>query len=425
MLSRLLLLCLLVAPVHSQQDWKNLLQRVRGRVSETIRRLPNYLCTETIDRTEYRPSTHAPSCTELLAGQNERKLRPATSDRLRLDVAVSSSGEMYSWVGESGFHDQSLGDLVKKGTTSTGSFSAFLQAIFASDGVSFSYNGEKTEAGRLLAEFAFQVPQRQSQYSFGYGTGRILTGYYGTFLVDPGTSDLVRLAIHTSELPDYTESCHASTTLDYGRVVLHGSDFLLPSEVRLRLIYANGAQSDNRTVFSACHEFRGESTLSFDDSPEESPSAGGQGTVAQTVLPAGLGFQVALTQDIDTATSAAGDPIQAKLTTAIQDRSSKVLVPAGTVVSGRIAEMRRLYIPSPSWSIVLRLETLKAKGTSRPFVAVVDTIGQKLAGTRGGKGVLHWRSTPGMAEIVFGELKPDEAIRGGQEMKWVTVWPSQ
>jgi hypothetical protein len=419
-------LCLFVLPAHGQQDWNQLLQRVRDRVRETIQRLPNYMCTETVDRTQYRPnSTHVPSCTELIAGQNERKLRPVTSDRLRLDVAVAATGEMYSWVGESGFHDQSLGDLVKEGVTSTGSFSAFLRAIFASGGVSFSYNGEKTEEGRQLAEFAFEVPQRQSQYSFGYRTGRIMTGYHGTFLVEPKTSDLVRMVVQTTELPSYTESCQASTTLDYRRVILRGADFLLPGEVRLRIIDANGSQSENRTVFSACHEFLGESKLSFDDSLEGSSSTTGTHATSQTPLPAGLGFRLALTQDLDMSTAAVGDPILARLTTAIQDPSAKVLVPAGAVLNGRIVEMRRYYLPLPSWSIVIRLDTLKAQGSSRPFMAAVGTVGQRLAGTHGGKGVLHRRGTPGVMDIVFGDLKPHEAIKSGQEMKWVTLAPSQ
>ncbi len=422
---RLLLLCFLAVPAHGQQDWQKLLDRVRDRVRQTIQRLPNYLCTETIDRTQYRPSsTHVPSCSELIAGRNERKLRPAVTDRLRVDVAVAKTGEMYSWVGESGFHDQSLGDLVKEGATSTGSFAAFLSAIFASGGVNFSFKREVTEGGRLLEELAYQVPQKASQYSFGYRTGRLLTGYSGTFLVDPKSADLVRLVIETDELPAYTESCQATTTLDYQRVVLHGSDFLLPSTGLLKIIDSNGVESENRTTFSACHEFLGESTLSFDDSPEPTPAvAAAQAVVARTPLAAGLPFRLALTTDIDMATAAVGDPVQAKLTSAIQDHSAKVLVPAGATLTGRIVELRHMYVPAQSWSIGLRLETLKSEKNSRPFLAGVDLLGQKLSGSRGNKGTLHWRSAPGVVQIEFADLKPGEAIRGGQEMKWVTVWP--
>jgi hypothetical protein len=183
-------------------------------------------------------------------------------------------------------------------------------------------------------------------------------------------------------------------------------------------------ESENRTVFSACHEFLGESTLSFDPSPAEATPESGKANDAQTPFPAGLAFRLALTQDIDVATAAAGDPIRAQLTTPIQDHSSKVLSPSGAAVSGRIAEVRHYYPPTPSWSIVLRLETLKIGGASRPFAAVVDEMSQRLTGTRGGKGVLHWKSAPGTAEMVFGELKPGEAVPSGQEMKWVTVWPS-
>ena len=419
---QLLLLCCLVSLAGGQDDHAGLLQRLRERVRETIERLPNYLCTETVDRTQSRASgSHPASCASLVA-QKDRKLRPVASDRLRLDVAMSSNGEMYSWAGEAKFHDQTLGELVKAGTTATGTFAAFLNAIFLSSGAQFSFQGERTEGGRTVAEFSYRIAQKDSQYVFGYSGGKIITGYHGTFLADPRTEDLLRLVIDADPLPDFTETCQASSTMDYHRVTLHGSDFLLPSEVHLRIVDTDGGENENRTVFSACHEFLGESTLSFDD-PEQAAAGSAEGIAAPTTLPAGLGFQMALTDDIQTPTAAAGDAIHAKLLTPIRDHSSKLLVPAGTVVTGRISEMRHYYSPSQSWSIGLRLDTIKVDGVSRPLAATIDTLGQKLTGSRGNKGILHWSATPGLGAIVFSDLKPNEVILAGQEMKWVTVWP--
>ena len=418
----LLLLCCLVSLAGGQDDRGKLLQRLRERVRETIERLPNYLCTETVDRTQSRASgSHPASCASLMA-QKDRKLRPVASDRLRLDVAMSSNGEMYSWAGEAKFHDQTLGELVKAGTTATGTFATFLHAIFLNGAAQFSFQGERTEDGRTVAEFAYRVAQKDSQYVFGYSGGKMITGYHGTFLADPRTADLLRLVIDTDLLPDFTESCQASSTMDYHHVNLHGSDFLLPSEVRLRIVDTDGGESENRTAFSACHEFLGESTLSFDD-PEQAAAGSARGNAAPTTLPAGLRFEMALTDDIQTATAAAGDAIHAKLLTPIRDHSTKVLVPAGTVVTGRISELRHYYSPSQSWSIGLRLDTIKVDGLSRPLAAAVDTLGQKVTGSRGDKGILHWSATPGLGAVVFSDLKPNEVIPAGQEMKWVTVWP--
>ena len=48
---------------------------------------------------------------------------------------------------------------------------------------------------------------------------------------------------------------------------MNNLDFLLPSEATTVVINSNGYQSTNRTVFSSCHQFLGESKLVFDDAP--------------------------------------------------------------------------------------------------------------------------------------------------------------
>jgi len=51
--------------------------------------------------------------------------------------------------------------------------------------------------------------------------------------------------------------------MDYKRVHLNDSELLLPLATRLQIVDTDGTK-DNRTVFSDCHEFLGESTVSFD-----------------------------------------------------------------------------------------------------------------------------------------------------------------
>src|SRR6266404_1610379 len=65
---------------------------------------------------------------------------------------------------------------------------------------------------------------------------------------------------------------------------------------RLRIVHPDGV-SDNRTVFSACHEFLGESTVRFDPPPSFSTSPALP--TATVVIPAGSRFQVELTQGFD------------------------------------------------------------------------------------------------------------------------------
>jgi len=84
--------------VHAQPDPGDLLQRVTQEVLDTVGRLPKYMCTQTVDRSQYEPT--AGSAGHPCEPYARKQLRLTTSDRLRLDVAVSGGRELYSWVGK-------------------------------------------------------------------------------------------------------------------------------------------------------------------------------------------------------------------------------------------------------------------------------------------------------------------------------------
>ena len=365
----------ITATLQAQQDPTDLLVRVRARIEDSLNRLPNYMCTQTIDRYQYQPDVpdHSLAC-------DESSVRPrthlSTSDRLRFDVSVKSDGEMYGWPGENRFDDRDLVDIVTDGTISNGTFTAFLTEIFFNDTVKFTYNGETTKDGLTFPEFGFHVPYEKSHYfiSFGIARNKTVTGYDGTFLVNPQTADLMRLAIRTSELPAETGACHFSTTLDYARIRLKGMEFLLPSLSVLRVFSHDGSVAENHTLYSSCHEFLGESTLTFD--PPATVPNGEQrpGPLPQVLIaPPKLRFRVALTQGIDTATAAAGDSIKGKLTTPIRD-GSKVVVPMGAAITARIVHIRQFYDGSPSVLLVFKLETVEVGGVPMQITATPDTL---------------------------------------------------
>src|ERR1700684_1928732 len=141
MWTRLLLAFSVAAVMRAQQDPASLLRLVQARVSDSLDRLPRYMCTLIIDRTVQWPDAdvRGSACDE---GPAALKTHVTTSDRLRLDVAKSDV-EMYSWVGESRFHDRDIANVVSDGAISDGSFVAFLNDIFRADVANFTYNGEK------------------------------------------------------------------------------------------------------------------------------------------------------------------------------------------------------------------------------------------------------------------------------------------
>ena len=413
----ILVLSTLAVLLQAQQEPVDVLARAQAKIKDTIDRLSNYMCTQTVYRNQY-VLDRAPSCAGLLAHRANK--HQTLSDKLKLDVGVGAKDEMYSRVGENRFHDN-VNRFASQGAISNGSFDFFLKSVFFADQAVFSYVGEQVDEGRRLAEFSYQVSRGTSHYEI-IGRLRIATAYEGTFLVDPKTFDLVRLIVRTKDLPPETGSCQAETTLDYRLVRLNDSEFLLPATTRLQIVNLDGGEKDNLTFFSACHEFRGESTLSFAD-PEPVPDAKKEVPAVPLVIPSGLRFEVALTQDIDTATASVGDRITAQLATAIQNKSSTILAPAGTVVAVRIVEMRHLFEP-PVALVSFRLESLNIGGTALPFTARVrsSVATRERAGflKRHKLASLDTSGDPGVAALMFPDPIHRLPIKKGLKSSWLT-----
>lgn len=439
---RLLLLCALATSVAAQQyppgdDAKSLLLEVRKKVMLTINRLPKYMCTETIDRSTFKPEAKVlgRSCDDLAIRRKQAdwKVRLYTSDRLRLDVAISGVSEMYSWAGEDRFRDQSLADLVGDGATSTGAFAAFLSSIFGTNAANFTYNGDVKADGRVLVEFGFRVPLENSSYRIASKLHSGIVPYDGTFLVDPNTFDLARLTVRAYQLPAELNACEDITTLNYGSVRLNDCEFLLPKNVRLQVINANGTELENRTVFSGCHEFCGESSLQFGDVPQIQQGASQITAFRAVALPAGLPVRLALTRSIDTATAAAGDPVKAELTTAIKTKNNSVLVPRGAAVTGRIVQIKRLRrARSESLTLAVKLETVEINGVPQKFDARLQSAVKRRTNpvnplvSRQDLGSFDQMSdseNPGVGVLEFQDVTTDYVINRGTEIDGLTAKP--
>jgi hypothetical protein len=433
----ILLWCGFAAACLAQQDPVQLLTQIRHQVVADISRLPRYMCTETVDRTDFRPEALARrreerSCPEVLetVQPSNPKAHLFSADRLRLDVAIAGGSEMYSWVREEKFGDRDLGDLVRQGATSTGEFASYVRTIFEANVASFAFKGESQLNGRKVLEYTFRVPLSRSGYTVSNKTLSRLTGYGGSFSVDAQTLDLLKLEIQTDLLPSELGMCQIATVLDYTQVHMNSMDFLLPSEANMRIIDPDGSVSHNRTQFSACHEFHGESKLIFDDS--STASAPASATALQRIsLPPGVKVPVALAQNVDPATAAAGDPVTGKLTRSVKDPSTNLVVPKGTELKGRILELRSSY--SGALSVLefgLKWESFALNGASQPLDLLVKSAipgSTKLPMIRS-----RWPDidatfrpeSPGVGYFVFPDVPPQYKIPAGFEAEWVTVGAS-
>jgi hypothetical protein len=420
--------------VAADDDPVAVLMRVRDRVMAHAQRIPNHTCVETIVRDWYDLAAGPPprSCDALL-GRRKRAgagtlTRLASTDRLRLDVALAATREMYSWTGAGKFEEGEIDQLVRTGAIGTGSFAATLLGIFEARDPRFVFEGEKTVDRRRLLEYSFNISEEQSHYQVKAVGQWLITGYTGTLLVDPVTAELVRLSVRTEELPRATNSCEVDTTLDYGMVRLGAEEYLLPTLTHERFINQDGSEAENTITFAACREFRGESTVSFGGSPEGAEGRRQAAGPSPLDLPSGLAITVELTSTIQVDQAAAGDRITGRLAAPIRNAQEKMLVPEGAVLEGRLMRVETRYGHPNDVGIAFRWETLEVDGVKAPLWITPDW--QTKVQSKAQPGELRPRPMvfelprPGEGQYATLHFSGEHVVvKSGQLSSWFTVKP--
>lgn len=360
------------AAADVDMDPVEVLVRVRDAVLTHGERVPNHTCVETVDRDRYdqTPEQALKSCDAVLARRKlpnfPHLLRLSSSDRLRLDVAFSGDREIYSWAGASKFEEGDIDELVPEGAMGTGPFATLLLSVFTGRPPKFIFEGETAVDGRNLFEYSFQVPKEESHYRYKARRDWLITGYNGTLWVDPKTGELHRLRIRTEELPPETTSCEVDTLMEYGKVRLSGSDFLLPKSTMQRFIGREGSEAENRYSFSSCRDFQAESSIAFGPEHQGASRAGTEGA-AGPHWPAGLPVSIDMLTTIDSTQAAAGDRISGRLTAPVRDATGKVLAAQGAAVTGRLMRVEVRRAAPQQVTIALRWETVELDGIATPL----------------------------------------------------------
>lgn len=359
-----LLLAIAMAASTADTAVEELFKQTRTKVLESARNTPHYTCVETVSRSEYLPARTAGTCQSLIA---MRKLAPARGaaafhDRLRLDVAVVDNGEIFSWAGAGKFETNDVSDLAGDGATGSGEFGGFLASVFGNAPDSIRFVGRRNSQ----ALFEYNVPVSRSSYRLHMGQGRAgkVLGYHGTFSADPEDGDLEQLVVDADQFGPEDQVCQVRHTMDYSRVKLGKSDFMLPEVSTMEALYRNGGESVNETHYSECREYVGESTIRFDDT--DSPEGKAAAKAAAQPLPAKLRLEIGLTTPIKTETAAAGDAVEGVL---LRDAGEKkqIAAHAGDKMRGRILRLQHYSDPIPRWLIALRFDTIERGGMEQPI----------------------------------------------------------
>jgi hypothetical protein len=367
-------------------------------MEENLARVPNYTCVETIERLHRRRP------------RDEFKM----ADRLRFEVAVVGGKEMYSWPGARRFEDLTPSRMIPRGTTTTGDYATHANTVFVSDMPDFGRGVEETFDGRPAVRFDFRVGRRATNYKVQSGDRKALVPYRGAFWADPATLDLLRLVVEVEEIPAELGLKQASTVIDYGKVRVGASDFLLPQRVDFLLRRLDGSEDRNRTEFSGCRQYVGDVEISFDEPGEVRPAE--TGGPASVVLPAGLLVETRLDQTIDSRISAIGDLLTARLTSAVK-KDGRVVAPKGAVLRGRLRRLEPGMARGPYLAVELEFTELEWDQTTARWKARLHTAGPLVGAARNALAVPP-DQPPGRATLLLagGRVRLPQGFR----MLWVT-----
>jgi hypothetical protein len=305
------------------------LSKIKRRMVENLARQPNYTCIQQVERSHRR----------LPRGRYE------LLDLVRIEVALVEGKEMFAWPGSRRFEEMDLGSMVAGGAIGTGNFATHARAVFQTNAPRFRYVGTADLNGQQTERYDFVVPFISSGYTIRVKERQATVGYHGSFWADVDTHELVRLEVTADDIPPSLGVVSANDAMDYGRVRIGASEFLLPRASELVMTDIYGNESRNRTTFNSCKQYSGESVLVFADVPDEEPAEESAPALVETAkeeveLPANLSFDVKLLTEIDSASAAVGDPVSATLDDAIKVKR-RVVVPKGATLSGRILRLER------------------------------------------------------------------------------------
>lgn len=337
------------------------LARIRYHMSRNLTQIPNYTCTQTIERSARRAKGR----------------RFQLIDTLRLEVALVNGNEMFAWPGSGRFSDKKITDLVGRGgAIGNGAFAGHARSVFMSGAPRFDYEGEVMRESRRVFRYRYSVPLLLSNYEIRIGELSEKVGFSGYFESDALTLEPRELEVNAEEIPPTLKLQSAKSRMIYRAVRIGEKDFSLPETAELVMMDLGGNESRNLTTLSGCREYTGESVLRFDEPTE---AALEPVTVTEAVeLPDGLLLEAKLETPIRHGKTAIGDIIEAVL---LQPAKSKgrVMVPKGARLRARFAGIERTYVRTEVLKMQLRLEQVEFPGAKAAVSAILVEAGPIIA----------------------------------------------
>lgn len=396
--------------------WIAIRDTMRGR----IEKLGEYTCIQNIIRFD--------------KAQNEKHERAV--DLIRMQVTAVAGGESYSWPGSPNSTERPS-DLLRTGLLGTGSFQGYIHALFVSPGPGqIEFVGRESLEGRPMLHFRFTFDMRE-RLILNVAAGRATVAAKGGFWADEKDHTVRRMRIESAHPAPEINIKSVEYFFDWAPVMLHGRQILLPQMSTMRMEMFSGEVRRNEISLSQCREFRAESAVRFDATPE--PVAVASGPAAAGFLPEDLAVSIRLLSPIDTSKSSVGDVFEAEVTRDVK-RKGQILLRQGDRAEGRIRYLARSEDPELHILLWLEIATIQSGDKEYIFLgdmkrsAHVANLIQQAQGFTEGRieriGVFgayrtdlreyrSYGSVPGVASFLF---RGDHAILpAGFEIEWTTL----
>jgi len=248
-------------------DADPILERGREKALAYTRSLPDFVCTEIIQRYKLsQPRASFPA--QPGAGVASGTPSWAPTDRFTVRLSFFQQKEDHKLELVNGMPTTLQYVSRDIGLAATGEYGGMLKRIFdpASQASFHSKSGKNTRKHRI-AVYGYAVAAEHSRFFVERGsrTGeehRAVVGFHGTVEIDTETGDVLHIEYTADSIPASVGLTRSATSVDFDRVDIAGSPYIVPVRSETELEGPNLAVR-NAIEFRAFRKFAASSTVDF------------------------------------------------------------------------------------------------------------------------------------------------------------------
>jgi hypothetical protein len=251
----------------SDSDAAALIEKSRERALAYAHTLPDFVCTELIQRYQESRSTAARTPSRSVTAMSVSTGRVWTStDKLAVRLSFFEQKEEHKLV----LRNDKPTDLKYEalaGGTGSGEFGGTLRSIFDPDSqTEFHWEGWKNVRRHRAAVYTYRVAAEHSGYEVANGTvgglQKAVVAFHGDLEIDRDTGDVLHFTYVADQIPKEVKLDRVSTSVDYDFADVGGRDYLLPSHSEL-LVFSAILSVRNDMDFREYRKFSADSVIDF------------------------------------------------------------------------------------------------------------------------------------------------------------------